>query len=138
MSKLFFQPPSGRLGATIDALREEGYKVVVAGWGTPPACVETDPGNFEAVKSTALLVDKETQFFPYRADLLDKSDLMRLGKDLDMGEVARMCVILGAKPATLLGYAQEDAVLMLASLVSSANDHEKLVAAMYEVRPDLF
>lgn len=143
MSKLFIQPPqytNYALRKTIDALKEKGYKCILIGHGFPPMYVETDRANFDEIKAIALAVHDETQFFPYRLDLIEPIDLISGLGELGFRDLVKVCVVVGLEPAAIPGYQERDVTKMAVNLTAKARNgdlKEKLVEAIYSIYPDL-
>ena len=141
MSKLFITPRHGYLGRTIDELREDQYTVSVVGYGYPPIYVEAERSQHDAIKEVVISVDPEAEFQPYRADLMEPSELIDILKQFSIAEFKELCLNLNITYSGLPGSGADDLSRLSAELVTQfrhQNNLSELVDAAYKVNSYVF
>lgn len=139
MPKLFIEPPHGSLGKTMEALREEGFKPQLVGYGYPPMYVEEDnTDRLNRAKEIAKETDSGVKTQPYRADLIDNAKLLEiLGSFLD-DDMNALVVILKDVPAGRVAGTTYNKATQLIQIMENQNKLPALIEAAYKIAPHRF
>ena len=139
MRKLFIQPQHGKLGEVVKTLREADYEVTIIGWGYPPMYVTADEGHYETIKEMTYLVDDKAEFALFRADLIEKPQLIGVLKTFKVAELRQVCLLLDVDFQRLqltVGNDLDSLAIDLIGRYDRPVDWAKLIQAVHDTNAD--
>ena len=149
MRKLFITPEHGKLGSTLDKLRQADYQAHIVGFGYPPMYVEAEESQIDEIKSL-IEGDGRLDYKDYRTDIpgimdidewakfVTTDDLFSILDPFRPAEFTQVCLKVGVQEVNLSGY--PNLPTMKASLVADFQANKKLtvlIKAVNEMKPDL-
>ncbi|MEM7029382.1 MAG: hypothetical protein AAF629_07440 [Chloroflexota bacterium] len=139
MAKLFIEPKHGKLGETLNALKEEGFTPQLVGYGYPPMYIEAENNSrFAEAEQIVKSVDEEAKFQSYRADLIETAEIHSILQTYIKDDVDALIFQLKEINHGQLDGGLNQQINQIIQIMERQNKLEALIEAMVKVTPDRF